>query len=164
MKTKKKTKRGKVAVKTKKAKRTTRKKSRPAKQKRGHSLLFFQRYALVAILILILLLPQIFTLPVTDWAKGFEVLDVSSSWSETAEQLSITFSPMVEAVIDLNNFYQAAATEAAFLLDASNIAQITLFVDGVDEFYRLSSIEMQNLLDLSDQLPIGRVAGISIEN
>lgn len=78
-----------------------------------------------------------------EWgAAAGETLDLNQPAAETVALLSM---------INLNAFYQDAATEVAALLTVSNFDPaifVTMFT-GITEFYRLASIQLEELLTVS---------------
>ena len=98
-----------------------------------------------------------------NWRFGVQVLDVSGGVSQTAADLQVALAPAAAVVRSVNNFYQLAATEMAYLLDASDqTAQLADIYNGVAAFYSQASRQMALLLDVSG--PAGQVSGIWIGN
>jgi hypothetical protein len=101
-----------------------------------------------------------------DWQKGSEILDISTAVVETMQDTAVTFQPMLDVALGINEFYQQSATEMAELLDLSDADmtnEIIIVYSGVDNFYAQASHEMEKLLDLSDSISyFPSVAGASI--
>ncbi len=101
-----------------------------------------------------------------DWTKSsVEILDVSETLSQTVEDVSLVFQPVVDTVAGINEFYVSAADEMIILLDAKEGFQdVALIWDGVNAFYEEASVQMAWVLDFSSasRWPAA-VAGASIE-
>jgi hypothetical protein len=98
-----------------------------------------------------------------NWRFGVQVLDMSAGVSQTVSDMSVALAPAVLVVRSVNNFYSLAATEMAYLLDASDqAAQLADIYNGVASFYNQASSQMALLLDASG--PTGQVSGIWIGN
>ena len=98
-----------------------------------------------------------------NWRFGVQVLDVSAGVSQTASDMKVALAPAVLVVRSVNSFYSMAATEMAYLLDASDqTAQLADLYNGVADFYNQASRQMAYLLDASG--PTGQVSGIWIGN
>jgi hypothetical protein len=96
------------------------------------------------------------------WQHGLEILDVSSGMNLVLSDSYSVVEPLLVQMESINEFYQLAANEMMFLLDASH-ADVLAFPKAVNEFYELASIEMEEMLDLSDNIGYWpRVAGTSI--
>jgi hypothetical protein len=96
--------------------------------------------------------------------KGFAVLDLSQTVSETSQNLSFAFQPMTDAIDSINQFYQAASTQMIGLLDMSgSMNDVADVYNGVNDFYQSASTQMAELLDFSRSSPwSGNIAGASI--
>ena len=103
-----------------------------------------------------------------NWQNGYAVLDVHAGVDETSHDVVTVFQPMIDAVDNLNKFYQMTTTEMSKLLDLSSDppgTEVMLIFNGVAEFYGQASIQMTRVLDTSDFVPWqSQIAGASIEN
>jgi hypothetical protein len=96
------------------------------------------------------------------WQHGLEVLDVSSGVSLVLADTYEVIEPMLIQIDNVTKFYEMAATETMVLFDSSD-NDVLAFPRGVNEFYRLASIEMEEILDISDQVTYWpQIAGASI--
>jgi hypothetical protein len=94
-----------------------------------------------------------------DWEKSMHILDISQDVDVVMSDMYYTFEPMIEQIDNVTAFYHQSADATIALLDASEHDPMLVF-DGVNEFYRLASLAMEDMLDLSDDLSyIPRVAG-----
>jgi hypothetical protein len=113
---------------TKKSKTKKIKKSAPSVKKVSRKNNYEAHW--LAIILIAFLLLEGFTLTSTtpaDWQRGASVLDVSADVAVLMEDMSTTFEPIVSAI------------------------------RGVDQFYKLSAVEMMKILDLSDSDPLADV-------
>lgn len=102
----------------------------------------------------------------SNWQDGIAVLDVRAGVNETSNDVVTVFQPMIDAVDNLNKFYDNATTEMTKLLDLSSDppgTEVMYVFNGVAEFYGQASIQMARVLDTSDFVPWpSQIAGIAI--
>ncbi len=102
----------------------------------------------------------------TDWQNGFEVLDMSTSMTQTGSDFAAVVQPISDAISGVNEFYEVAANEMMVVLDISNtnpMEEVNLITGGIYEFYQEASVQMASLLDVSDITAWpAQVAGVSI--
>jgi hypothetical protein len=99
-----------------------------------------------------------------DWARGAQLLDVSSAVSQTLSDTALVFQPMADTVAAVHEFYIQAATAMIPMLDISgSLSDAGIVFDGVNEFYQQAATEMTRVLDVSDvSMWPAKVAGASI--
>ncbi|MBX4191842.1 MAG: hypothetical protein KW804_03520 [Candidatus Doudnabacteria bacterium] len=102
----------------------------------------------------------------SDWDRGLEVLDMSSSVAQTTSDLEIVMQPIATAFEGVNEFYELAATEMIQILDMSGVnpmEDVVFVTSGVTEFYQQASVELISFLDFSDSRSWpAKVAGVTV--
>jgi hypothetical protein len=119
----------------------------------------------LAIILCLVLLIEGFLIGVASsnaWIQGFEVLDISGGVDMVFADMWDISKPFFQQYEDIKTFYQLAADEVILMFDLSDSDPLVFF-KGVFEFYEVSSIEMEQMLDFSDTLvSFGNVASASI--
>jgi len=118
--------------------------------------------AVVLVVFIALETASLGTATLADWQHGVALIDVSSQVASAAADFHEAVQPIVDVAVYINQFFQEAADQMAFLLnDEDNVA---FAADGLAAFGRLASKDAYQLFDISEYNPwFGKVAGAYID-